>query len=42
MSKTEGGLPEKAKGHQAGWSTTYAIISYLGLGFSAVCSKWLC
>jgi len=26
------------------WSIIYAIISYLGLqlGFSAVCSKWLC
>jgi len=23
------------------WSIVYAIISYLGLGFSAVCSKWL-
>jgi len=24
------------------WSIIYAIIIYLGLGFSAVCSKWLC
>jgi len=28
------------------WSIIYAIISYLGLvlglGFNAVCSKWLC